>query len=118
MSSERTYVDYLRDIVEAAENAETFISTMDYDTFAEDTKTVYAVTRALEIIGEAAKRIPETIRLSHPEIPWRLMAGTRDQVIHGYFRVDLARVFETVRQDLPPMRGAVERLLDELEPSS
>ena len=118
MSTERTYVDYLRDIVEAAENAETFISGMDYETFAKDTKTTYAVTRALEIIGEAAKRVPETIRVSHPEIPWRLMTGTRDQVIHGYFKVDLARVFETVLQDLPSMREAVQRLLDELEPSS
>ncbi|MFN8499152.1 MAG: DUF86 domain-containing protein [Anaerolineae bacterium] len=115
MSSDRTYVDYLRDILAAAQNAETFIQGMDHDTFAEDTKTVYAVARALEIIGEAAKRIPESIRLSHPEVPWRLMSGTRDQIIHAYFRVDLDRVFETVRQDLPLLREAVQRLLDELE---
>ena len=63
--------DYIEDILEAMTNAIEFTKDMSYDEFVKDTKTVYAVIRALEIVGEAAKNIPEDARKKYPDIPWR-----------------------------------------------
>ncbi len=80
--------DYLDDIIEAMTNAMEFIKDVSRDEFVKDTKTVYAVIRALEIIGEAVKNIPEEIRKRYPEIPWRSMTGMRNKLIHAYFGVN------------------------------
>ena len=58
---------------------------MDYNDFVNDTKTVYAVIRALEIIGEATKNVPDSIRDKYPVLPWKSMAGMRDKLIHAFF---------------------------------
>jgi uncharacterized protein with HEPN domain len=62
------------------------------------------VVRALEIVGEASKKIPPEIRQKYPDVAWKEMAGMRDKLRHDYFGVNLHRVFETVRRDLPPLR--------------
>ena len=107
--------DYLEDIIEAMENAMDFIRGMSYEEFVKDTKTVYAVIRAIEIIGEAVKNIPEDVRSKYPEIPWRAMAGMRDKVIHAYFGVKLERVWEVVKRDIPNLKPKFERILEELK---
>jgi uncharacterized protein with HEPN domain len=78
MKRKREYIDYLRDILEAAQNAEQFVAGMDVTAFEGDAKTSFAVIRALEIIGEAAKHIPSAVRQRYPAVPWRAMAGMRD----------------------------------------
>ena len=115
MKSKRVYTDYLRDILEACEKASQFVEGLSYETFRSDEKTQYAVVRALTIIGEAVKKVPKSVQNRYPEVPWKMMAGMRDIVIHEYFRVDLKRVFETVRQDLPPLTSAIARILTEME---
>ncbi len=90
---------------------------MDFRQFEGDEKTVYAVIRALEIIGEAAKHVPGHLRRKYPQVPWREMAGMRDKVSHEYFGVNLKRAFDTVRQHLPTLRTAIARILSELERS-
>ena len=90
----RNYRLYLKDIFEAMGAAQTFIEGMDFDLFVEDDKTTSAVVRKLEIIGEAAKIVPETIRQKYPQVPWRNMAGMRDRIIHAYFAVDYIVVWE------------------------
>ena len=74
-----------------------------------------AVIRNFEIMGEAAQRVPETYRRRHREIPWRLMAGFRDVLIHAYEGVDLNRVWRIVRDDLQVVKEAIEKLLPPLE---
>ena len=71
----RTYIDYIDDITTAITNISEFIRGMDYNEFIKDKKTEFAVIRALEIIGEATKNIPESIRDKYPEIPWKSMVG-------------------------------------------
>jgi uncharacterized protein with HEPN domain len=107
--------DYIEDIIDAMKEAVGFVKDMEYDEFIQDTKTVYAVVRAIEIIGEATKNIPEDVRKKYPHIPWRQMAGMRDKVIHEYFGVKLERVWETVKRDIPNLKPLFEKMLGDLE---
>lgn len=70
--------------------------------------------RNFEIIGEAAKRVPDDYRQKHPDVPWRLMAGFRDVLIHGYEGVDLERVWKIATQDLPPVKRSIAGILPPL----
>ena len=109
------FLDYVEDILKAMDDALTFVKDMNYDAFVKDRKTIYAVIRALEIIGEATKNIPSPIKTRYPEIPWKDMAGMRDKVIHAYFGVDLKRVWSTVNADIPTIKPYFEKLLRDTE---
>lgn len=85
--------------------------------FMADRKTQSAVVRQLEIIGEAVKNLSAELTASEPAVPWRLIAGTRDRLIHAYFSVSLDAVWAMVEQDLPTLRQHVERLLRHATPS-
>ncbi len=76
---------------------------------------LFLLFRAIEIIGEAVKNIPEDTRKEYPEIPWKGMAGMRDKVIHGYFGVDIKVVWDTVKKRIPEVKPLFERMSGELE---
>ncbi len=93
---------------------EQFIKGIDYKSFCKDEKTYFAVIRAIEIIGEATKNIPETIRSNYPDIPWKEMAGMRDKLIHRYFGVDFKIVWETITEILPKIKPLMEKVLNDI----
>lgn len=111
MKPPRDHLDLLNDIRTAAAKARQFTSGLDYAAFAADEKSIYAVVRALEIVGEAAKRIPQEIRDLAPTIPWRSMAGSRDKLIHDSITVDLENVWHTVVVDLPLLDAELNSLI-------
>ena len=113
MSPPRLHKDYLEDIRSAAQKAMGFVAGMTQEHFAADEKTAFAVVRALEILGEATKRIPQTICEQYPDVPWRSMSGIRDKLIHDYVSVNLEVVWKTVTEDLPPLVPMIQRILDE-----
>lgn len=88
---------------------------MSYNVFIKDDKTVFAVVRSLEIIGEAVKNIPDKVRKKYPKIPWRGMAGMRDKVIHEYFCVDLSLVWRTVKVRIPKIMPLFKKMLNDSE---
>ena len=105
---------YLAHILECAQKIQRYTKG-GQKRFLKDTMTQDAVIRNFEIMGEAAKRVPETYRRTHSKIPWRLMAGFRDVLIHAYEGVDLKRVWRIVRHDLPVVKEAIEKILPPLE---
>jgi len=116
MTSDRIFEDYLEDILEYAEKAVDFLEEVPtLDALKRDERTLLAVVRALEVIGEAAKRIPQDFRDRYPNIPWRGMSGMRDKVVHEYFGVDTAVVWRTVREDLPILCESIAQALSDLK---
>ncbi|MEN6519405.1 MAG: DUF86 domain-containing protein [Methanospirillum sp.] len=113
MREPRTVAVYFKDMLDATEKALSFTAGLDSDRFFENEEKVLAVTRLLEIIGEAAKNVPDTVRAGHPDVPWRKITGTRDRLIHAYFQVDADQVWSTVENDLPVLRSSLRRILDE-----
>ncbi len=98
---DRDLRDYINDLVEACEDILLFTKGMSYSDFAGDKKTVNAVIRSLEVIGEATKNLPVSFRSSYPDIPWKQMAGMRDKLIHEYFGIDKQMVWQVVEKHIP-----------------
>jgi uncharacterized protein with HEPN domain len=111
----RDYRDYLHDILEAIVDIESFISNFSYEDFIHDKKTVNAVIRSIEVIGEAAKNIPDAVKTEYSVLPWKRMTGMRDKLIHGYFGVDTKTLYKAAKEDIPPLKASIEKMLKEQE---
>jgi len=115
MKKDRTHVDYLLDIEEAIRKGLSFIDGMTYNEFKEDEKTQYAVIRAIEVIGEASKKVPDEIKSNYSFVPWRAMGGMRDKLIHDYFGVDEEVVWNTATKDLAELKKYIKEILEYLK---
>ena len=102
----------LGEILEAVQLLQRYTEGLSYDAFALDVEKQDAVVRPLEIIGEAVKGLPESLRAKYPDVPWRDIAGARDIMIHEYFRVDLELAWEMVQDDLPALASEVNKILE------
>jgi uncharacterized protein with HEPN domain len=110
---QRDYRAYLEDILEAAGAAREFVAGMGKDELDKDRRTRDAVVRNLEIIGEAAKKLPDQTRRDHPEVEWKKIAGLRDILVHDYFGIDMDIVWDIVQNKLPVLVEQIQHILDE-----
>ena len=95
---------YLDDIFGAIEKIENYVEGLRFEDFSTDNKTIDAIVRNFEIIGEATKRISLETKEKYPQIPWKMMAGTRDKLIHAHFGVNLQVLWKAIKEDLPPVK--------------
>ena len=111
----RDYRDYVADMVEAIGDIESFIKGMTYEDFIADKKTRNAVIRSVEVIGEAAAKLPDEIRSKEPQMPWARIVGMRNRLVHEYFGIDNQILWKTVSESIPELNNEVKRLLDALK---
>lgn len=109
----RDYKLHLEDIREAGQKIGKYVSKMDRNAFEKDDKTIDAVVKNLEIIGEAVKKLPESVKTKYPDVEWKKMAGLRDILIHEYFGISLEIVWDIVQNKLPILEKQIKKILSE-----
>ncbi len=107
----REWVFRINDILESIEKICRYTDGMNFESFSADDKTVDAVIRNLEVIGEAARHIPEEIQKQYPDLPLPEMRGIRNVLIHEYFGVSLPIIWETTQKNLPPLVPVLKKIL-------
>ena len=107
----RDYEVFLQDVLEAIANVAEFVGPMTRTEFEADKKTVHAVVRDLEVIGEAIKSVPAEVRARHPQVPWQRVAGLRDILIHHYFEIDIDIVWDIIQNKLPKLKLQIQAVL-------
>lgn len=112
---DRSPLLFVEDVLQAVDKIESYTKGLSFESFEGDDLVVDAVIRNLEVIGEAARHLPEKLRREHPDIPWKRMIGLRNIMIHAYFGVDRSIVWKIVTENLPEAKGALESLLSELK---
>ncbi|MDT8302370.1 MAG: DUF86 domain-containing protein [Sedimentisphaerales bacterium] len=108
--SKRSVELLLDDVCEAIDKIEQYISGMSFDVFSKDNKTIDAVVRNLEIIGEASNRLPADFKDSHPQIEWYKVVGLRHRIVHEYFGIDLQIVWQILQKDLPALQDDLSQI--------
>jgi len=111
----RVYTDYVQDILDSINDIENFIKGMNFNDFKNDRKTINAVIRSIEVIGEASKKIPKSIRERHTDIPWKKIAGMRDKLIHEYFGIDLEILWKVAKEEIKKLEPGIKQILSGLK---
>ena len=105
----------LLDVLESIEKIEKYLKRVDKSTFLKDTEKQDSVIKRLEVIGEAVKNVPVSVKKKNPEIPWKEIAGMRDKLIHEYFGIGLDKVWITAKKDLPSFKDQIKQILEEIK---
>ncbi len=108
--SKRAYTLFLQDILASILKIDEFIEGLNFNEFSTDEKTREAVVRKLEIIGEAARNLPNEFRDKYPQIPWEKMISMRNKMLHEYFGVDEEILWQTITEDLPLLKKQLQNL--------
>ena len=106
----REYKLFLSDILKATNKVQTFTEGLTFEEFSEDELIIDAVVRNLEIIGEAVKRVPESITSKRPDVEWKKIAGLRDILIHAYFGLDMEIIWDLIRNEVPLLQRVVNEI--------
>ena len=113
--SDRPIALLIDDIWDSIARIQRYTTGFDQESFSGDSRTVDAVVRNLEVIGEAASRLPEEFRGQQPSVDWRQIIGLRNRIIHGYFSVDLRIIWQILQHDLPRFKESLNRIRQELD---
>jgi uncharacterized protein with HEPN domain len=113
--TKRELDDFLQDILEAIGAVERFLTGVSFEEFAQNEEKIFAVEKAMEIIGEAVKNLPNSLRSQYPEIPWKNIAGMRDKLVHEYWGTDVNILWKTAQQRVPELKEQVIRIRAELQ---
>ena len=111
----REYLDFAHDISDSISEIERFINGMKYDDFCKDRKTINAVIRSLEVIGNAAKKIPDNVQKKYPVVPWKKIEARGDELIHKYFEVNEETIWNAASVEIPALKPLIEKIIDEEE---
>jgi len=103
----------LSDIRQSIDRIEQYIKNLSFDAFSDDRKSVDAVVRNLEIIGEAANRLPDEFKEKYSEIEWHKVVGLRHRIVHEYFGVDLEIIWQILHKDLPELKEKIVQITGE-----
>ena len=106
---------YIHDIIKAIESILAFTDDMTFDQFTGDDKTLSAVVRKFEIIGEAVKNLSIDLIEDNPHVPWSDMARMRDKLIHGYFGIDAEIIWKVAREDMPNVLGHIVTISETIQ---
>ena len=106
---------YIDDIIESISLVERYIKAINKEKFDNNTQLQDAVIRRLEIIGEAAKNMPEDVKKEYPEVPWEKIAGMRNVLIHEYFGINIERVWKVVKEDLIVLKENIQKIKKDSE---
>jgi uncharacterized protein with HEPN domain len=106
---------YLEHIIEEIALIRSVCTDLTFEQFLASKEKEHTITRSLEIIGEAAKNVPERVKKEHPEIPWKFMAGLRDKIIHGYFAINYDIVWDVITCKIPELEPKIRALCDDRE---
>jgi uncharacterized protein with HEPN domain len=114
----RDFSLYLQDILDAGERIRSYVVELDFDGFMNDQRTVDAVVRNLEIIGEAAKNLPVELRDLQPQVDWKNVARFRDKIAHYYFKINYEIVWSIVEAELGEIEKAAHSIMESLPSAS
>jgi uncharacterized protein with HEPN domain len=103
----------LRDICQAIDRIEQYIENLSFDAFSDDQKSIDAVTRNLEVMGEAANRLPDEFKEKYSEIEWYKVIGLRHRIVHEYFGIDLEIIWQILHKDLPKLKQGLTQIKSE-----
>jgi len=106
---------FIKDIIEAMEVIEKFVGNMTFEELKADEKTSSAVIRKFEVIGEAAKYMPNNVKERYKDVQWKSMAGMRDRLIHAYFGIDYALVWSAIKTEFPKLKPKMKKIFLSME---
>ena len=110
--SKRNWKLFVEDILESIGYIEKFTETVEFEEFKEDRKTIDAVVRNFEIIGEASKFIPDDIKEEHQEVDWKGIIGLRNRIAHEYFGISTTIIWHIIKEELPKLKQQTEQILE------
>jgi len=106
---------FIDDILDTIKKIESFSKGMVKEDLSKDKLKQYALVRAIEIIGEASRNVPDNFRKKYLDVPWKEMVGMRDIVAHSYFKLDLDKVWKVIKQDIPDLKKKIQKVKEDLE---
>jgi len=107
--------DYLRDVQEAIHRIQSYTSGLTYEQFLDDEKTQDAVIRNLQVMGEAVRKLSDSLTAAYPAVPWREIAGLRNRIVHDYFGINYDIIWAVIRAEIPLLLKQISKIQEQMD---